>query len=109
MTHFRWYRSGLLFGIKYTLECGDIVPRHSHADETLHNIVVLHGQVRLEFDTESVPLYAGEVFDFDGTKPHRIVGVAKQSMILNLCLNGIPSGYDALPESEHSGYLPKEL
>lgn len=109
MTHFKWYRSGQLFGIKYTLELGDSIPRHAHGPETLHNIIVLKGEVRLEFSpVEHIYLYAGQVYDFDGERSHRIEGVAKQSIILNLFLNGIPDGYADLPQSERSGYLPGE-
>lgn len=102
---FDWYRSGRLFGIRYVLLVGDAIPRHEHMEETLHNIIVLAGEVRLEFEVEHQRLYAGEVIDFDGTRPHRIVGVAIKSVLLNLFLNGIPEGYAELPPSEHSGYL----
>jgi len=104
MIKYNWYRSGAIFGMRYEMDAGSRLPMHSHESDTLHNVIVLSGHVRFDGETLS-DLHAGDVFDFDGTKPHTIIAVQK-STILNLNLNGIPPGYAELPESEHSGVVP---
>lgn len=106
MTRFEWYRSGHLFGIRYWLESvGDQIPEHMHAQDHEHNIIVLDGSIHLHQAGQRSAHYTGEVLDFDGTKPHRIVARMMETQLLHLFLHGMPQGYDGLPESEHRGVI----
>ena len=102
---FRWYRSGKLFGIRYEMEQGDALPVHSHEDETLHNVIVVAGTVALVLPDSEITATAGNVVDFDGTARHTVRCESRHATILNMFLNGIPDGYDTLPETEHQGTL----
>ncbi|HXN95986.1 MAG TPA: cupin domain-containing protein [Candidatus Acidoferrales bacterium] len=96
MTHFQFYRSGALFGIRYRFEAGESLPAHVHDATSVHNTIVLKGSCDFVEEGRTVRLSAGEVFDFDGTVRHRIVA-NEPCEILNLFLNGEPEGYDTLP------------
>lgn len=105
MTRFKHYRSGGLYGIQYWFDAmGDGIPEHAHDEELLHNIIVLEGTVVFATAERARALTAGTVFDFDGKQRHKITALGKAS-VLHLFLNGIPNGYDGLPESELEGVL----
>lgn len=108
MLTFKHYRSGSLYGIRYCFSCaGEAVPEHMHDETTAHNIVVLQGQVNLTFDQgDFKTLSAGDICDFDWSRPHRIVA-SEPSTIINFFLNGMPEGYDRLPPSELDGVIER--
>lgn len=89
----------------YAMEEGDEIPEHAHDDSTLHNIVVLQGEVTLLEGESRTRLLAGVMHDFDGRKAHKIICESEHAVICNMFLNGIPHGYSELPESEHQGTL----
>lgn len=104
MITYTWYRSGALFAMRYVMPAGTQLKEHVHNHDTLHNVCVMSGRIAFsgEFPRELLP---GDIFDFDGTKPHTLAAV-EDSVILNYFLNGIPPGYAGLPTSEHSGTIP---
>lgn len=104
MTRYKHYLSSKIFGIKYIFDLvGDGLPNHAHGDNTAHNIVVMHGAVKVIFDDRTVYLQEGDIYDFDGTRYHSVRATEPDSCILNLFLNGQPEEYKKLPESELSG------
>lgn len=104
MTRFEHYLSGNVFGIKYTFdEAGEGLPRHSHDAVTAHNVCVLRGKVSVLFDDEVKQLGAGDIYDFDGGRPHSIMALTANACILNLFLNGRPVEYEGLPAHELKG------
>lgn len=105
-THYNHYRSGQLYGIFYTFDLpGDGIPTHAHDNDLSHNIVVLKGCVELRIDGETILIPAGSVFDFDWTKRHEVLAAEPNTQVLHLMLNGMPAGYDKLPDSELRGNL----
>ncbi len=106
MIEFEHYRSAQVFGIRYVFrEVGDALPTHEHEADTAHNIIVLQGKVAFVADDQVHELIAGAVFDFDGSRRHTIKSIVAPSVILNLFLNGIPTGYSQLPMSERKGVI----
>ena len=106
MLRYKYYHSGRVYGILYTFECaGECLPEHAHDASTAHNIIVLHGQLKLVFgDDDFRVISAGEVVDFDWTRRHRIIA-STAAVILNLFLHGMPDGYDEIPENELEGVM----
>lgn len=105
MIFFNHYRSGKLYGIQYQMPGGESLPEHAHDSRTSHNIIVLRGHVVLLMENHAEHLFQGEVFDFDGSVRHKITAM-EESEILNLFVNGMPDGYDRLPQSELQGVIP---
>lgn len=106
MIRFNWYRSGELFGVRYDYEQGDCLPTHEHDAANEHNVIVLHGTVRLEMSNGDLKCAGvGDVLDFDGSQMHTIRCLSSTATTLNLWLRGIPNGYDSLPITEHSGTM----
>lgn len=105
MITFKHYRSGDLYGLQYWFGAvGDALPEHAHDATMVHNVIVLAGAVDVTFPDDVRHLEAGVVFDFDGTRRHRIIATVP-AMILNLYLNGMPEGYDRLPAHELEGIM----
>jgi quercetin dioxygenase-like cupin family protein len=91
---FQYYRTGTVFGIRYWFEhAGEQLPEHVHDATTVHNTICLYGAVQLVLADTARRIDAGEITDFDGTQPHRIVALEPAS-ILNLLVNGMPEGFD---------------
>lgn len=105
------YRSGGLYGIRYTFETlDDGIPWHTHPEAEAHNVVCLRGRVAVYTDTLYRELDAGDIADLDCAQRHEIACLQPGSMILNLYLRGMPAGYDKLPESElHARIATKPL
>jgi mannose-6-phosphate isomerase-like protein (cupin superfamily) len=106
MLTFKHYRSGSLYGIQYRFTCpGEALPEHAHDETTAHNIIVMQGQVNLTFDNgDFQTLNAGDICDFDCSRPHRIIA-SGPAVIINFYLNGMPEGYDRLQLSELDGVI----
>lgn len=108
---FQWYLSGKVFGLRYHLLKGESIPLHAHTRENAHNVIVLEGAVVLHVEAQKgdgfigYHLRSGQIFDFDGSRPHWIEGTARQSIILNLFLEGMPQGYDQVPAEHRQGYI----
>lgn len=92
------YESGGLYGVQYEMEEGESIPKHAHENTESHNICVLKGAVAF-MDDRPLVLTAGDVFDFDGSKPH-IITALKPSRILNLYLYGKPKHAEKLSDAE---------
>lgn len=104
MTKFEHYISGSVFGIKYVFDTmDDGLPRHTHDAITAHNICVLRGQVKVQFDDQTVYLRSGDIFDFDGNRPHSVRAITPNACVLNLFLNGQPIEYRGLAPHELKG------
>ena len=105
MIHYWHYRSGDLFAIQYRFEeAGDFLPTHQHERELLHNIIVLKGRCRFHSCGKNSDLSAGDVFDFDGSRPHRIEAL-EPCEILNFCLHGEPESYKTLSAEDRVGQI----
>lgn len=104
-THFEHYKSGHAFGIIYRFDSrGDGIPKHAHASELAHNLIVIRGSVLLITEKESRTCLSG-IHDFDWSAPHEIIALEDDSETLHLFLNGQPAGYDTLPATELRGTL----
>lgn len=91
----RAYHSGDIYGFYYEFQgIGSKLPMHSHShNKTHHNVIVLHGHVKVygpDFDRLLLP---GDVFDFDGDKLHTIMAVSVSARILNIYLHGKPNDW----------------
>ena len=104
MIHFEHYRSGQVYGIRYTIEhAEDMLPVHSHPPELAHNIIVMKGRVILSVAGQTIFLNAGDVKDFDWQKQHTVIARDDDTRVLHIFLNGMPEGYDKLPAHELKG------
>jgi hypothetical protein len=108
MIYFDHYHSGQIFGIRYRFtEVGDAIPLHKHADELLHNVIVMKGSVGFVTAKGMRHLHAPMIFDFDGTIPHELRCLTDEAEVINVFLNGIPVGYAELPEDQkHGVFVP---
>jgi hypothetical protein len=105
MINYFWYIDGDKFGMDYHMIRGSIIPTHSHEEPMLHDVNVLIGHVEVITADGVLQGVDGERLTFDGTKPHSIRALT-HSVIRNMFLNGMPTEYRSLPESEHSGVIP---
>lgn len=95
-----WIEYGTSFGILYGFEHrGEGLPMHSHEPETVHNLIVLEGVVRVRSETQAFFYGAGEIVN-DLPMPHEIVALSERTVILSLFREGKPELYKTLPESE---------
>jgi hypothetical protein len=106
MIFYEPYSAGHLFGIRYRFTCkGDAIPAHAHDPDMLHNIIVLSGCIRFCSDAENRELFTGTVFDFDGSRAHRIECIEPNSQILNLLLRGRPAAYANVSDTDLKGSI----
>lgn len=96
------YQRGDLFGFRYLFEkAGDGLRRHEHTAESAHNVIVLHGSVSVNVEGHSSRIVTqGNVLDFDWTRPHDIIALEPNTLVLNLMLFGMPDTYVNMPPSE---------
>jgi quercetin dioxygenase-like cupin family protein len=108
MIRYTNYVSGNLVGVRYDFEQqGDALPEHAHDENSLHNVIVLAGSVRVTGPSlPEATLVAGDVFDFDGKLPHRIEALRNGSTILNLMLYPPPPTEQLRTES---GTIPDRI
>lgn len=81
-------QTGDLFITVYDFEsAGDILPKHSHATDTVHVTIVARGSVRAySHDWEKVAT-AGQILDFRPNEPHEFVALEDQTRIVNIPKN----------------------
>lgn len=104
MTKYEHYLSGDVFGIRYVFETvDDGLPRHTHDAIMAHNVIVMSGEVKVLFDDETKYLRAGDIYDFDNTRPHAIRAVTPGACIFNAFVHGQPVEYKSLPPHEFKG------
>lgn len=104
MTHFKHYRSGKIYGVRYDFdEPGDGIPHHDHGTDLAHNIVVMKGSIILDIAGDRVKLEAGDIYDFDWTKRHAESALESRTSVLHIFLNGRPRDYETLPPSALAG------
>lgn len=86
------YISGSLWGVCYSFDSvGEGLQTHRHLAPEAHNIIVLEGKVLFHSEGVEKELTAGEVFDFDWGRPHRVDILEAPARLLNLCLHGQPN------------------
>lgn len=79
------YESGQLKGYMYIFyTAGPGLPLHDHPKEELHNIIVLQGKVKFISGRIRKTLNAGDVYDFDGSKPHQVDILESPAKLLNI-------------------------
>lgn len=101
---FDHYESGRLYGIRYEFKKGERLWPHQHIGESAdqaHNVVVLKG--RVQFDNgEKKTLAAGDIHDFDGSRPHTIVAL-EDAVTLHMMLQGKPAEFGNYSEEQKHG------
>lgn len=105
MIHFTHYKTGEAFGILYIFtDAGDEIAQHRHRKEDLHNIMVMKGAVALLIENEGTLFaIAGELLDFDGSKPHTVRAIEPDTRTFHLYLHGEPADYVDLRPDERAG------
>jgi quercetin dioxygenase-like cupin family protein len=93
------YESGNLYGVRYEMGSGEELPKHTHPITEFHNVCVLKGSVTFWSEDRVAMLTAGNIFDFDGTKPH-VITALEPTVILNLYRFGKPPSAMKLSEAE---------
>ena len=100
MIHFKYEFEGPRWGCRYIFKNRfDKIPTHSHPPHLEHNITVVRGSVL----TNNVILKKGDIYEFDGTKPHSIMALCPDTEILNVYKHGIPPGYLQVPKEQLEG------
>lgn len=89
MAHVTYYRRGNLFGWYNDFEkAGDRIPRHSHAWDMHHSIIVLRGSVQVT--GLDLLLKAGDVAHIEDDRPHSVIAQEDGTRTLHLLLNDNP-------------------
>lgn len=76
---------GKLQGTIYDFpEVNDILPMHTHNEETSHITIVSKGSFRAHGLAFDITIKAGDVVDFEPNQPHEFVALEPNSRIVNI-------------------------
>jgi quercetin dioxygenase-like cupin family protein len=77
--------AGKLTGTVYTFENkGDMLPMHTHDEDTAHITVVARGLIRAHGNGWSADYGAGSVIDFPSNQSHEFIALEDNSRIVNI-------------------------
>jgi len=77
--------AGGLTGVIYDFEiAGDVLPMHTHDEDTAHLTIVARGAVRAHGTGWERELHAGAVLDFPAGQQHEFVALADNTRIVNV-------------------------
>lgn len=66
---------------------GDILPSHSHAEETAHITIVAKGRIRVTAGNWTQSIECGKVLDLPANQEHEFVAEEPDSRIVNILKN----------------------
>lgn len=66
---------------------GDVLPRHSHTDETAHITIVTKGRIRVTAGNWTQSIECGKVLDLPANQEHEFVAEEPNSRIVNIPKN----------------------
>lgn len=65
-------------------EAGDILPSHSHTNETAHITIVSKGSIRVIAGEWTQDIECGKVLDLPANQKHEFIAVQPNSQIVNI-------------------------
>jgi quercetin dioxygenase-like cupin family protein len=81
----RQYAFGRLFLSVYDFpEAGDVLPRHTHTQDTAHITIVSKGKVRVTSGAWTQDIECGKVLDLPANQEHEFIAVEPNSQIVNI-------------------------
>jgi quercetin dioxygenase-like cupin family protein len=105
MIHFTHWREGKLFGVLNHFEKeGDALPIHEHDHFEAHNVIVLEGAVRIEYEDGNKEHFSGEIVKIKWNVRHTVRALTDNARTLHLYLYGEPYFYTS-PAVERVGTL----
>lgn len=76
---------GKLSGTIYDApEIGDILPMHSHDEETVHITIIARGSFRVHGDGWEMTAKAGDVIDWRVGQSHELIALEPNSRFVNI-------------------------
>ena len=76
---------GGLRGMIYDFDfAGEILPSHTHDDNTHHISIVARGRIKAYSDGWEVEATAGQILDFKVGQPHEIAAMEDNTRIINI-------------------------
>jgi len=77
--------AGKLTGTVYTFEkAGDMLPMHTHDENTAHITIVARGRIKAHGNNWSADYGAGSVIDFPANQSHEFIALEDNSRIVNI-------------------------
>jgi quercetin dioxygenase-like cupin family protein len=93
---------GSIGGAMYDFDlAGDILPKHTHDETTVHITIVARGKVRAYSHDWSIEAVAGQILDFQPHQPHEIMALENNTRIFNILKtrDDISDGYTPPPQA----------
>jgi len=76
---------GSIRGALYDFEkAGDILPKHNHAENTVHITIVARGKIKAYSHDWELEAVAGQILDFRPGEPHEILALEDSTRIFNI-------------------------
>ncbi len=66
---------------------GDILPRHTHTNETAHITIVAKGKIRVTAGNWTQDVECGKVLDLPANQEHEFIAIENESRIVNIVKN----------------------
>jgi quercetin dioxygenase-like cupin family protein len=77
--------AGRLSGTIYTFEkVGDVLPMHTHDEESVHITIVARGKIKVSGLGWEMDKSAGAVIDFPPNQAHEFIALEDNSRIVNI-------------------------
>jgi hypothetical protein len=109
-THTQLVHIGPVSGFLYLFDkAGEGLGLHVHDHTDAHNVYVLYGSVRVYGEIPTMELSAGMELPLEWDKPHEILALEDNTMLLNRFLHGIPAKYASLPFDKRTGRFEDTL
>ena len=70
--------------VYYFNKIGDVLPEHTHDENSNHITIVTNGKIRAFNDVWSQEASAGEILDFQAGQPHAIEALEDNTKIYNI-------------------------
>jgi quercetin dioxygenase-like cupin family protein len=79
---------GNVRGVMYDFEkVGDILFKHSHAENTAHITIVARGKIKIYSHDWAIEAVAGQLLDFPPEQPHEFMALEDNTRIFNIIKN----------------------
>lgn len=79
---------GNVRGVMYDFEkAGDILFKHSHAENTAHITIVARGKIKAYSHDWEMEATAGQLLDFPAEQPHELMSLEDNTRIFNIIKN----------------------
>ena len=63
---------------------GDVLPKHTHTDDSIHITIVARGRIKAYSHDWELEAVAGQVLNFRPNEPHEIIAIEDNTRIFNI-------------------------